>query len=59
LLISTEEIPQEIKTLNDAIYFLPKMSPTHLKKLILVHFDIETNEFKDWFESNPFKENSA
>lgn len=52
-LVSTQEIPEEIKKLSKVVY--PLLSLPAYKKLILVHFNKETNQFVDWFEENPFK----
>ena len=52
-LVSTQEIPEEIKKLSKIIYSL--LSLPAYKKLILVQFDKNTNRFVDWFEENPFE----
>jgi len=53
-LVSTEEIPAEIKALTKVI--LPLLWRDYpLPKLTLVHFDKNTNEFVQWFEENPFE----
>lgn len=52
-LVSTQEIPHELKELSKIVYpllFLPAY-----KKLTLVQFDKNTNQFIDWFEENPFE----
>ena len=52
LLVSTEEIPEEIKRLSKVVLTLllrPGYSP-----LTLVYFDGKDGEFRDWFEENPF-----
>ena len=52
-LVSTQEIPEEIKKLSKVVYSLLSL-PAH-KKLILVQFDKDINEFIDWFDEIPFK----
>jgi len=53
LLISTEEIPEEIKRLSKVVYKL--LSGGYgSEKIILVHYDPEKNDFVEWFEKNPF-----
>lgn len=52
-LISTQEIPQEIKELSKVVCSLLSV-PASYKKMILVQFDKNTNQFIDWFEENPF-----
>lgn len=52
-LVSTQEIPEEIKRLSKVIY--PLLSLPAYSRLILVQFNIDTNQFVDWFEENPFE----
>jgi hypothetical protein len=52
-LVSTEEIPIEIKNLSKITYSL--LSLPAYKKLILVQFDKTQNQLIDWFEENPFE----
>lgn len=52
LLISTEEIPEEIKRLHRAVYSL--LSLPAYKTLTLCKIDKETMEFIEWFPENPF-----
>lgn len=54
LLISNEEIPEEIKRLSKTVYTL--LSLPAYKRLTLVHFNEATNSFQEWFEKNPFEE---
>jgi len=53
LLVSSQEIPEEIKRLCKKVYavlFLPAYN-----KITLVHYDKEEDQFKEWFEEKPFK----
>jgi len=54
LLISTNEIPEEIKRLDKTINpdFL---SGAYGYRIVLVHLDINKKEFVEWYEKNPFK----
>ena len=52
LLISTKEIPEEIKRLTKNSYYL--YLPAY-QRLVLVQFNEQKREFVDWFEKNPFK----
>ena len=52
LLISTEEIPEEIKRLSRVVYSL--LSLPAYGKLILAHFDSENEEFSEFYPENPF-----
>jgi hypothetical protein len=54
LLISKEEIPEEIKRLSRVTYSLLAL-PAY-KTLSLVHYDEETGQFIEWFPRNPFEE---
>ncbi len=53
LLISTEEIPVEIKRLSEKVYPLLSIGLGY-EKITLVHFDEITEDFAEWFERNPF-----
>lgn len=53
LLISLEEIPEEMKRLSRSVYIL-LTGGTGYEKLTLVHFDPIKEEFSEWFEKNPF-----
>lgn len=53
-LISTQEIPHELKELSKIVF--PLLSIPAYKKLILVQFDKNKNQFIDWFEQNPFEQ---
>jgi hypothetical protein len=55
-LVSTEEIPNEIKKLTKAVSFM--LSLPYYKKLILCQFDEKRNEIADWYEENPFEKES-
>jgi len=52
LLITTEEIPEELKRLSKIVYSL--LSLPGYRKLTLVRFDEQQGQFVDWFEENPF-----
>lgn len=53
-LVSTKEIPEEIKRLSKIVY--PLLSaPSVYQSRTLVHFDEKTQSFKDWFAENPFE----
>ena len=52
-LVSTKEIPEEIKKLSKVVYSL--LSLPAYKKLVLVQFDKSSNRFIDWFEEEPFE----
>lgn len=54
LLISTKEIPEEIKRLSNVVYKLLSGGYGY-EKITLVHFHPDTGEFADWFEKNPFE----
>jgi len=54
LLVSTKEIPAEIKALSKVVY--PVLSaPSIYQGRTLVYFDGETQSFKDWYPENPFE----
>ncbi len=53
LLVSTEEIPEEIKRLSRVVYSL--LSLPAYKTLTIVHYDEEPKEFIQWFPENPFE----
>ena len=53
-LVSTTEIPEEIKRLSKVVY--PLLSaPSIYQSRTLVYFDGETQSFKDWYPENPFE----
>lgn len=54
LLISIEEIPEEIKRVSKVVY--PLLSLPVYKRLTIVHYDEQTEQFVEWFEKNPFEE---
>lgn len=54
LLISTEEIPDEIKRLSRVSYSLLAL-PAY-KTLSIVQYDEESGQFIEWFPRNPFEE---
>jgi hypothetical protein len=56
LLISTDEIPDELKRLRDVIPDLLSRSVGH-NKLTIVHYDIKQHSFLDWFPEDPFPDN--
>ncbi len=53
LLVSTEEIPEEIKRLSKTVHSL--LSLPGGKHMTLVHFEDETKKFVEWFTENPFE----
>ena len=53
LLVSTKEIPEEIKRLSKVVHSL--LSLPAYETLTLVKFNEETREFDEWFPKNPFK----
>jgi hypothetical protein len=53
LLVSTEEISEEIKRLSKTVYSL--LSLPGYKHMTLVHFDGGSKEFVEWFLENPFE----
>lgn len=53
-LISTKEIPEEIKRLSQVVH--PLLSSGYgYERLTLVHFDTEKGNFTEWFEKHPFE----
>lgn len=54
VLVSTAEIPEEIKRLYKAVYALLAL-PAY-KTLALARFDSESNALVEWFPRNPFDE---
>ena len=52
LLVTTEEIPEEIKRLSQVVYSL--LSYSGSRRLSLVRFDPDAGAFVDWFPANPF-----
>jgi mRNA-degrading endonuclease RelE of RelBE toxin-antitoxin system len=53
LLISTKEIPEEIKRLSKPVYSL--LSLPAYKRMAIVQYDEEARKFVQWFEGNPFE----
>ena len=53
-LISLEPIPEEIKRLHKVTYPLLSTQGTY-EAFILVSFDEDTGEFKEWYAENPFE----
>lgn len=54
LLVSTCEIPEEIKRLCKKVYGV--LSLPAYNKITLTHYDKKENQFKEWFKEIPFKE---
>ena len=54
LLISTDEIPEEIKRLDKAIYPYLLCGGYGYERIVLVHFDINKKEFVEWYKNKPF-----
>jgi hypothetical protein len=52
LLITTEEIPEELKRLSKNLH--PLLSLPGYERMHLVQFDEQEGQFVDWFEKNPF-----
>jgi hypothetical protein len=54
-LVSFKPIPEEIRRLSRQIYLLSKLRSGNIYQVFtLAHFDIQNNEFIEWFEENPF-----
>jgi hypothetical protein len=53
LLITTEEIPEELKRLSKIVHALLSLGGGY-SKLTLVRFDEQQRQFVDWLEENPF-----
>jgi hypothetical protein len=53
LLITTEEIPEELKRLSKIVFPLLLLRGGY-SKLTLVPFDEQQGQFVDWFDANPF-----
>lgn len=53
LLVSTKEIPDEVKRLSRVVYSL--LSLPAYKTLTIVHYDEESKELIQWFPKNPFE----
>jgi hypothetical protein len=53
LLVTTEEIPEELKTISKIALPLLSLCGGH-SKLTLVRFDEQEGQFVDWFEADPF-----
>jgi hypothetical protein len=59
LLVSTEEIPEELQRLSNRIpELLARFTPGQ-KPLTLVQFDESSGHFTDWFPDNPFESNRS
>ncbi|MGB3477926.1 MAG: hypothetical protein WBB67_02065 [bacterium] len=54
LLITTFEIPEEIKRLSKSVEQLLKQPDG--EKIILAHYNHHNDEFKEWFPKDPFKD---
>ena len=54
-LVSTKEIPEEIKKLHQVSYSLLSL-PYSYDKIILCQFDEKSNEIVDWYEKNLFED---
>ena len=52
LLVSTHEIPEEIRRLSKVVFSLLQL-PAY-KTLTFARFDEKSNELTDWFPENPF-----
>src|SRR5262249_19284495 len=55
LLITTEEIPEELKRLSKVVYSLLHLSHWS-RKFVIARFDEERDAFVEWFEEHPFLE---
>lgn len=53
LLVSTREIPEEIKRLSKVVYQLLSGGYGH-EKMVLAYFNPVEGRFAEWFEKNPF-----
>jgi hypothetical protein len=58
LLITTEEIPEELKRLSKIVPPLLCLRFGH-SKLALVRFDEQQGRFVEWFEENPFVKDAS
>jgi hypothetical protein len=54
LLVSTKDIPEEIKRLSKVVLSL-LWSGYGYEKITLAYFDTEKEKFMEWFEKNPFE----
>jgi hypothetical protein len=52
-LVSTEELPEEIKRLQKIVYSL--LNVGSYREFVLVHYDGDTGSFRDWYPENPFE----
>lgn len=52
-LVSTREIPEEIKRLSKVVHSLLSL-PTY-GRLTLIQFDVITKSLQDWYPENPFE----
>lgn len=55
LLISTFEIPDEIKRLDKVIYPHLLTGGYAYERIIIVHFNTKTQQFVEWYEKNQFE----
>jgi hypothetical protein len=53
-LVSTVEIPEEIKKLSHIVFTL--LSLPSYKKVILCHYNDDSKQIVDWYEKNPFED---
>ena len=53
LLVTLEEIPEEIKRLSKVVKQL--LSQPDGEKIIIAQFDPHRNDFREWYPKNPFK----
>jgi hypothetical protein len=51
LLITTEEIPEELKRLSKLVYSL--LALPYYRRLTLVRYDEAQGQLVDWYEENP------
>jgi len=58
LLVSTKEIPEEIKRLSKVVSPYLLSLPAY-KTLTLVHFNGKDKQFVDWFPENPFENDTV
>lgn len=56
-LVSLGSVPEEIKRLHKVIYPLLSSAGTY-EAFVLVHFNEESGEFKEWYPENPFENDS-
>jgi hypothetical protein len=58
LLVTTEEIPEELKRLSKIVLPLLLLRGGY-SRLTLVRFDEQEGQFVDWFEENPFPKSAS